>query len=114
MSKLGAGNLRYRVAFDKRADVSDGMGNTQGAWVEQFRRRAAYHHLRGGESVMAVRLAGKHSQIIAVRRETRTLEVTTDWRVRDTRTGDVFNIRDVTRETDRKWISLLVETGVAT
>jgi len=114
MEKRGAGDLFYRVAFDKRAEVEDGYGNTVSGWVEQFQSRAAYRHLRGGESVMAGRLAGKHTQIVTVRASSQTRAVTTDWRVRDVRNSDVFNIRDVTHEADRQWISLLVEKGAAT
>lgn len=110
---LGAGDLYYRVAFDKRAEVDDGYGNTVSDWQEQFQCRAAYRHLRGGESVMAGRLQGKHTQVIIVRASSQTRQVTTDWRVRDVRTGEAFNIRDVTHETDRMWISFLVERGVA-
>lgn len=111
--KLGAGDLYHRVAFDRRAEVDDGMGNTQSEWVEQFQCRAAYRHLRGGESVMAGRLEGKHTQIITVRASSQTRTITSDWRVRDARSGGAFAIRDVTHETDRQWISLLVERGVA-
>ena len=111
--QLGAGDLYYRVAFDKRAEVEDGYGNTVSNWVEQFQCRAAYRHLRGGESVMASRLQGRHTQVIIVRASLQTRQITTDWRVRDARTGDEFNIRDVTVETDRMWISFLCERGVA-
>lgn len=111
--KIGAGDLYYRVAFDKRAEVDDGYGNTQSDWVEQFQCRAAYRHLRGGESVMAGRLQGRHSQVIIVRASSQTRQVSTDWRVRDVRDGTVFNIRDVTVETDRMFISFLCERGVA-
>lgn len=123
---MGAGDLTYRVAFLKREALNDGKGNTLGnKLVEQFQSRAAYRHLRGGESVMANRLSGKHVQVITVRASTLTRQITTDWVIRDVRasnetapgsgkfTGDVFNIRDVTHETDRQWISLLVEKGVA-
>lgn len=113
MNKIGPDDLYYRVAFDKRVETDDGMGNTVGGWQEQFQRRAAYRHLRGGESVMAGRLQGKHTQIITVRASSQTRGITTDWRVRDARTSEAFNIRDVTHETDRMWISLLVEKGVA-
>ncbi|MDR6757835.1 SPP1 family predicted phage head-tail adaptor [Mycoplana sp. BE70] len=109
---MDAGDLHYRVAFDRRSEVDDGHGNTRGDWHEQFQCRAAYRHLRGGESVLAGRLEGRHPQIITVRASSQTRQVTTDWRVRDVRTGDEFNIRDVTHETDRQWISLLVERGV--
>lgn len=110
---LGAGDLYYGVAFDKRAEVDDGYGNTVSDWQEQFQCRAAYRHLRGGESVMAGRLQGKHTQVIIVRASSQTRQITTDWRVRDTRSGEAFNIRDVTHETNRQWISLLCEKGVA-
>lgn len=112
--KVDAGLLVLRVAFDERSEVDDGYGNTQSDWVERFQCRAAYRHLRGGESVMAGRLEGKHTQIITVRSSSQTRQIDTDWRVRDMRTGQEFNIRDVTHETDRQWISLLVERGVAT
>lgn len=111
--QISAGDLYYRVAFDKRIDADDGLGNTVSDWQEQFQCRAAYRHLRGGESVMAGRLQGKHTQVIIVRASSQTRQVTTDWRVRDVRNGDVFNIRDVTHETDRAWVSLLCEKGVA-
>ncbi len=120
---MGKGALRYRVGFLKREAVNDGRGNTVGKLIEQFQCRAAYRHLRGGESVMAGRLQGKHTQIIIVRASSQTRQITTDWVVRDVRAsneiapgrfdGDVFNIRDVTHETDRQWISLLCEKGVA-
>ncbi|MBD9372110.1 phage head closure protein [Rhizobium sp. ARZ01] len=110
---MEANDLFQRVAFDLRPPIDDGMGNTQGDWQEQFQCRAAYRHLRGGESIMAGRLQGKHTQIITVRASSQTREITTDWRVRDTRTGDEFNIRDVTHENGRQWISLLIERGVA-
>ena len=86
--QLGAGDLCYRVAFDRRADVDDGYGNTVSGWVEQFQCRAAYRHLRGGEFVMVGRLQGRHSQVIAVRASSQTRQVSTDWRVRDARTSE--------------------------
>ncbi|MGF7005802.1 head-tail adaptor protein [Aminobacter sp. BE322] len=112
--QFGGGDLRFRVAFDRRAETDDGLGNTQSDWVEEFQCRAAYRHLRGGETVLAGRLEGRHVQVISVRASRETRRITTEWRARDARTGDVFNIRDVTHETDRQWISLLVERGVAT
>jgi SPP1 family predicted phage head-tail adaptor len=114
MSKnRGAGYLDQMVAFDKREEVDDGAGNTVGQWVEQFKSPAGYQHLRGGESVMADRLQGKHPQIITIRSNTNTRSITTDWRVRDARTDRAFNIRDITPTSDRAFLDLLVENGVA-
>jgi SPP1 family predicted phage head-tail adaptor len=109
----GAGDLYYRVAFDKQGTGSDSAGGTRTAFVEQFQCRAAYMHLTGGETVMAARLAGQHQQIIRVRSSTDSRQVTAGWRVRDVRSGTVFNVRDVTPSTDRMWIDFLCQSGVA-
>ncbi|MBB2973951.1 phage head closure protein [Mesorhizobium sp. RMAD-H1] len=111
---VSAQDLVYRVAFDERVEIDDGAGNTVGDWQERFQCRAAFRHLRGGESVMASRLQGHHVQIITVRSLSQARQVTTDWRVRDVRTGVAFNIRDVTHEVDRQFIAFLCESGVAT
>lgn len=113
-----AGGLYFRVGFEVRTvenpDSPADYGNTEAAWVEQFACRAEFIHVRGGEDVMAARLAGRHVQVIRVRASTETLAVTTDWRAVDKRNADVFNIRDVTHTTDRRWVDLLCEKGVAT
>ena len=112
-----AGNLTHRVAFDRRANVNpdfpNDFGNTVSGWVEQFQCRAEFIHLRGGESVMAARLQGKHTQVIRVRATALTRSVSTDWRVRDVHSGAAFNIRDIT-PVDRQWLDMLCERGVAT
>ncbi|RAZ75835.1 phage head closure protein [Mesorhizobium atlanticum] len=113
MRKPTAGELLYNVAFDKKGAASDGAGGTTTAFTEQFSCRAAYVHLRGGESVQAARLQGQHPQVIRVRSSSHTRGVTTDWRIRDKRTGDVFNIRDITPGLDRQFIDFLCQKGVA-
>jgi SPP1 family predicted phage head-tail adaptor len=109
----GAGDLDQRVAFDKRSATSDGAGGTTTAFAEQFKRWAGYKHLRGGETVMAGRLAGKHSLVATVRKDSQTELITTDWRMRDARTGTVYNVRDITPTDDRAFLELLCESGVA-
>ncbi|NTG48973.1 head-tail adaptor protein [Agrobacterium rhizogenes] len=108
-----AGDLFFRVAFDKRVVIDDGAGNKRGDWQEQFQMRAGYAHLRGGEAVMAYRLQGRHSQVAFVRSSSLSRLVTTDWRLRDIRTGIAFNIRDVTPSDDRLWLDFLCQSGVA-
>lgn len=108
-----AGDLYYSVAFEKQGSAPDGHGGTTTGWTEQFRCRAAFHHLRGTETVLAARLEGTHTQVIRVRASTQSRAVTSDWRIRDVRTGDVFNIRDVEPQTDRQYISFLCQKGVA-
>ncbi|OBQ72394.1 phage head closure protein [Mesorhizobium loti] len=113
MPKPTAGDLVYRVAFDVKGMASDGAGGTTTAFSEQFQCRAGFVHLRGGESVQAARLQGQHPQIIRVRSSSLTRNVTTDWRIRDVRSGDVFNIRDITPGLDRQFIDFLCQKGVA-
>lgn len=109
----GAGYLDQLVAFDVRELIDDGAGNTVGQWVEQFKEPAGYLHLKSGEAVIASRLQGKHLQVITVRSNTLSRTVTTDWRVRDVRSGRTFNIRDITPTADRLKLEMLVENGTA-
>lgn len=109
-----AQDLRYRVHCQKRGEVEDGHGNTvSGDFATVFTVRAAYRHARGGEAVMAARLENRHPVFITVRRSSDTMQITADWRLLDSRDGTVWAVRDVTHETDRQWITLLCEGGVA-
>lgn len=114
MTKAGSGQLHYQVALLKRIEQDDGMGNTVSDFVEQFQTRAEFIHLRGGESVLAARLQGKHTQVIRVRNSSNTRLISTDWMLRDVRTGKSFNIRDIEHEVNRQFIALTCESGVAT
>lgn len=114
MAKAGSGQLHYQVALLKREQVDDGQGNTEGKFVEQFQTRGEYIHLRGSETVMAGRLQGKHTQVIRVRNSSNTRLISTDWMLRDVRTGKSFNIRDIEHEVNRQFIALTCESGVAT
>lgn len=115
----GAGDLRERIAFDKRETSSDGGGGTTTSWSEQFTVWGGFTHLRGGETVLAGRLEGRHTLVIRVRASTNTRLITSDWRARDARRGTEFAIRDVTLEPmdaggrpARGYIDLLCESGV--
>lgn len=109
----GAGDLRNRVVLQKQSQTSDGAGGVTTPWADQFVVWAGYTHLRGGEGVLAGRLEGRHPQVVRVRASSQTRQITTDWRLRDRRTGSVFNIRDITPTEDRAYIDLLCESGVA-
>lgn len=111
---IKAGELRQRFSFAFRQTVSDGMGNEQGEWVQQFEAWGKRVVLRGGEQVMADRLAGREPAIITIRASNQARQVTTDWRCTDTRTGDIFNIRQAMQGEKRDFIELLCDKGVAT
>jgi head-tail adaptor len=120
-----AGDMIHRVAFDVRAagnpDSPEDYGVTVMDWVEQFTCRAAFIHLRGGESVLASRLEGRHSQVIQVRASSETRAITTEWRARDVNNGawsgadwagPIYQVKDITpHEEDRAFLDILVQTG---
>lgn len=116
--KPSGGDLVENVAFDMRVtgnpDSPADYGNTVLDFVEQFRRRAGYIHLRGGEAVIAGRLQGRHIQVVRVRSDSSTRQIMSDWRVRDVRTGIAYAVRDVSPTEDRRFLDVLCESGVAT
>lgn len=113
-SPRGAGTLFERIAFDERQPADDGYGNTIADWQEQFIYHTELVPLRGGEAVMAAQLEGRAMLMLQVRRSDQTERITTFWRARNVRSGDQYNIRQVTQTPDRSRIDLLCEYGVAT
>lgn len=110
----GGGNLRHRVAFDARSDVSDEYGGTEADFVEQFIVAAGIEARLGGEQVMASRLTGKQPVTITVRQNGQTRRIETGWRARDVRTDVVYAIRSIVDPDDRQmYFDILCETGEA-
>lgn len=113
-----AGELRHRIAFDKRQgvnpDAPDDLGNTQSGFVEQFVVSAKVQAKFGGEAVTAARLTGQQPVTIVVRRSSSTVQIGTDWRARDVNSGQEYAIRSIVDPDDkRQWIEILTQTGVA-
>lgn len=110
---IGAGDLHERVAFDSPALVTDGYGGVEDGWTEEFICRAHYRFLRGGETVQAARLSGRQPVVVTVRASSETAAITPAWRMRDTRTGTIYNVRSIVRTEDRRFYELTCESGVA-
>jgi head-tail adaptor len=115
-----AGEMRHRIAFDERQTVDDGMGNEQGAFVQQFVVAARVRAKFGGEAVSAARLTGQQPVVITVRASSQTDRITTDWRARDVRSDPdpaeqtSYNIRSIADPDDSgAWLELFCQTGVA-
>lgn len=114
VDKRGQGALRERVAWDVRGLVDDGYGNTvSGDWSEQFQTRAGFTFLRGTEAVIAARLEGRQPVIVRVRASSQTRQITTDWRMRDARSGEAYAVRSIIETDDRAYRDITVERGVA-
>lgn len=109
----GSAQLRERIGFYRHGTSSDGAGGSQTAPILQFETWAAFHHLRGGEAVMAGRLSGTHSVIVRVRRSQQTLAVGSEWSIEDRRSGKRYNIRDV-EPVGLLWLDFTCQSGVAT
>ena len=109
-----AGSLNRRVAFDRRTEVDDGYGNTvSGDFTQQFECAAEFRPRGGSEAVVAARLEGRNVFGVYIRSSLQARQVTTDWRMRDVREGTVYAVRAVDSVTDRAWVYLTVESGVA-
>lgn len=110
-----AGQLKHRIAFDKRTLADDDYGNkVSGPFTEQFVVAAFMQARFGGESVMAARLTGQQPVTVTVRQSAQTRLIATDWQIRDTRTGAVYAIRSIADPDDaRVWFEILCQSGVA-
>lgn len=113
-----AGDMRHRIAFDKRDDVNPDapldLGNTQSSFVEQFRVFAQVQAKFGGETVLAARLAGQTTVTITVRQSSDTELIDTDWRARDVNEDVEYAIRSIVDPDDSgAFFEILCQTGVA-
>jgi len=113
---MTAGEMRERVAFDRRTTVDDGYGNpVTGPFVEQFVVDARISPLKGGEAVMADRLTGRQPVIIKVRWSAATAQIHPGWQARDVRKGTPFNVTDIANRDEKKiYFDVLAVAGEAT
>jgi SPP1 family predicted phage head-tail adaptor len=113
VADVGAGSLRELLAFDKRIETDDGHGNTTAEFAEVFRAAGAFQALKGTEAVMADRLEGRQPYIVTVRYSASVALVTTDWRIRDVRSGAAYAITTVTPRARRDYLDMICTAGVA-
>jgi head-tail adaptor len=109
---MTSGALYERVAFDAPVAQTNGYGGVLQGWQEAFETRAKYQFLRGGETVQAARLQGRQPVVVTIRNNSTAAMITPAWRMRDTRTGDVYNVRSIVRSDDRQWLELTAERGI--
>lgn len=113
----GAGKLREKLLFQRRAIVDDGFGNEQsGDFATVFTAAAELIPLKGGEPVLAARLSGVQPFIIKIRGCNDARAVTPAWRAVDARNpARLFNITAaVDPDNKNAWIDIMATQGVAT
>lgn len=105
--------LDERVAFDSPTVSADGYGGSIAGWTAEFEARAAFRYLRGGETVQAARLAGRQPVVVTLRASADARRIEPDWRMRDVRSGTVYQVRTAIPSEDRRHVELTCESGVA-
>ncbi len=111
---MRAGALTERVAFDAPTGGTDAFGGETVGWAEHHVCAAQWIYGKGDESVQAARQAGRSAYKLKVRSSAKTRAVTTDYRLRDVRRVQTWNITEVDAITDRRWVFLVVEGPVVT
>jgi SPP1 family predicted phage head-tail adaptor len=93
-----AGQLKDRITFQARSNVSDDYGNeVTGPWTDQFTVSARVTASPGRETVTAQRLQGINPVDVWVRWSSQTAQIQTEWRAVDARDPSrVFAILSVT------------------
>lgn len=121
----GAGALRQKVRFERRADIGgDGYGNTEEGWEPLgVERSCSLTPTRGGETIQAGRLAGSASWDLWVRADSGTRTVQEGDRVVERIPGpggarvdgQAFNVRFGPSDMEGRgaWLFLQLESGVA-
>lgn len=114
MKATPAGEFRGRFAFEKRDLRDDGYGNTETVWLFMFNRRAKFVPLKGGETVIAARLASRVPAVLTVRKDSATTSLDAGWRCVDRDTATIYELRAVTQPGDRPGeLDLMIESGVS-
>lgn len=118
MALPAVGTFRERVAFEQRPDpTEDDLGNeVTGDFAQQFQRSARIQPSKGfgNETVQAARLTGTQPMIIRVHFDSETRTVTSSWRIRDVRSGTVYNIRSFANMDEcGKYLDFLCVSGEA-
>ncbi len=108
------GRLIEAVAFDEPVSDSTGDGGTVDGYEEKYACRAGFIYSRGSEAVDAARLEGRAIYKVKIRSSAAARAIRPDWQMRDTRRSVDYNIRGIDAITDRHWIYIVVESGVAT
>ena len=109
-----SGRRVERFRFEARTQVSDGMGNTEGGWATLYGPVwVRMTPMRGSEQVLAQRLSNVAVFTLYILPSTAAKALTSACRAVNDRTGDVFDITDITLAERRDEIVLLIRSGVA-
>jgi len=83
---MQSGDLKTRVKLQRKGAA---------AWEDQGEAYAHLRWLRGSETVLAGRLAGRNTVVISLRSGALTRAAETSWRIKDATTFAVFDIKSI-------------------
>lgn len=112
----GGGDLRERFIVQRNVAVPDWTGHPgEPNWQDQFTVWGGIQFMRGGEAVIAARLTARQPAIMTVRVSAQTKGILPTDRVKNARTGELFNIREQPRvsKDNRGFLEVLVEAGAS-
>jgi head-tail adaptor len=108
------GQRNRRVTIISVLQEPDGMGGFALTQQAELQAWARIRRLWGSEAVVAGALAGRQTVEVFIPSSDAARQITTDMILHDPRTGQRFNIRDVSESEDRAEVRLLCESGVPT
>jgi hypothetical protein len=93
--------LQERLTFQRR---------TAPRWVDVFSCRGSTTYLRGGEKVIADRLASQNAVVIRIRRSAQALQVEpVNWRIQDA-ADQIFEVKSIIPTRDGRWLDFTCQT----
>lgn len=111
----GAGDLRERFTFERNMAEGNWSGHPgEPDWqVVAGPVWGSIVFMRGGESVIAARLTARQPAILTIRNSAQACTIGPSDRVKNARTGEIFNIREQPRVSrdNRGFLEMLVEAG---
>lgn len=116
MKKPFAPKLDTRFIVQRNVAVPDWTGHPgEPNWQDQFTVWGGIQFMRGGEAVIAARLTARQPAIMTVRVSAQTKGILPTDRVKNARTGELFNIREQPRvsKDNRGFLEVLVEAGAS-
>lgn len=114
MKKPLAPKLETRFTIQRDVAVPDWSGHSgEPDWQDQFTIWGGIQFMRGGESVIAARLTARQPAILTIRDSAQARTIGPADRVKNARTGEIFNIREQPRASrdNRGFLEMLVEAG---
>lgn len=119
---MTAGDLNGRVAFDLPTGAVDEFGNPYQQWTRVHACWAEFRYSGGGEAAQAARLEGRTIFKVKIRSCIAARALTAEHRMLDLRRvtydggvpqSGVYNIRQIDTISDRAWVYITAEAGVA-